>query len=62
MDGLPERALAGSWPPLSEEHVILDLGVVSLSPVLGIEITENNKLNKKSGALKGRLHGFHKGV
>ena len=29
----------GSWLPQSAEYVTLDLGVVSLNPVLGVEIT-----------------------
>ena len=29
----------GSWQFQSVEHVALDLGVMSLSPMLGIEIT-----------------------
>ena len=34
-----------------EEHVILDLGIVSSSPTLGVEITKKTKrLKKKWGA------------
>lgn len=32
----------------SEEHVTLDLGVVSLSPTLSVEITKKKTQNKKS--------------
>lgn len=32
---------------LSEEHVTLDLGVVSSRPMLGVEITYTNKTLKK---------------
>ena len=29
----------GTWPAQLEEHLTLDLGVVSLSPIVGIEST-----------------------
>ena len=31
--------LRGTWPALSVEPTTLDLGVLSLSPILGAEIT-----------------------
>lgn len=31
--------IRGTWLALLEEHVILDLGVLSLIPTLGVEIT-----------------------
>ena len=34
-----EIILWGAWLALLAEHVTLDLGVVSLSPTLGVEIT-----------------------
>ena len=34
----------GSWLAQSEEHATLDLGVMGLSPTLGVEITENKFL------------------
>ena len=37
----------GAWLAQLEEHVTLNLGVVSSSPTLGIEITKKIKLKKK---------------
>ena len=36
----------GTWRVQSVEHVTLDLGVVSSSPMLGVEITFKNRLKK----------------
>ena len=39
----------GPWLVQSEEHTALDLGVISLSPVLGVEITKKkNKIKVKN--------------
>ena len=32
-----------TWLAQSEKHATLDLGVVSSSPTLGVEVTKNNK-------------------
>ena len=39
-----ETALGGAWMSQSEEHGTRDLGVVSSSPALGVEIIKNSKL------------------
>ena len=33
----------GTWLAQLEEHVTLDLGVMSLSPAMGVKITKKNK-------------------
>jgi len=38
----------GAWQAQSVEHLTLDLGVVSLSPRVGVEITLKKKKKKKS--------------
>ena len=38
----------GAWPAQLEEHVALDLKVVSLSPMLDIEITKTRTKNNKN--------------
>jgi len=38
--------LRGAWLAQSEEHAILDLRVMSLSPTLGVEITKKKKQKK----------------
>ena len=51
---MEDTVYGSTWLALSEEHVTLDLGVVSLSPTLGVEITE--KKNKiKEDAVDGRV-------
>ena len=47
------RYLRGTWLAQSVEHVTLDLGVMSSSPTLGIEITFLKK--RKERDLKGNL-------
>ena len=39
--------IPGAWLAQSEEHLALDLRVVSLSPMLSIEITKINKPLRK---------------
>ena len=36
---LTQKQVSGHWLFQSVEHVILGLGVMSLSPILGVEIT-----------------------
>ena len=38
--------LQGAWPALSVEHVTLDPGAVSSSPMLGMEFPLNQYINK----------------
>ena len=38
---------SGAWLAQLVEHATLDLGVVSMSPTLGVEITKNQKLKIK---------------
>ena len=44
------KSLRGSWLAQSEEHATLDLGVVSSSPTLGIDVTKKMNLKKILGA------------
>ena len=45
-------AFRGAWLAQSEEHVkTLDLGVVSLSPMLGAELLKNKILKKKKACI-----------
>ena len=46
-----------AWLAQSEEHVTLDLGVMSLSPTLGIELTFKKK---KEGNETGRCFWTHR--
>ena len=48
----------GAWLAQSEERVTLNLGVVSLSPTLGVEITKknNNKLKKKENVIRKSIY------
>ena len=41
--------MGGVWLAQSEQHKTLDLGVMSLNPTLGVQITNTNKLKKKKG-------------
>ena len=38
---IKEKDFGGTWLTQSVEHVTLDLGVVSSSSMLGVEITQN---------------------
>ena len=44
----PKHIPWGAWVAQSEKHVILDLGVISSSPMSGVEITKKNKLKKRT--------------
>ena len=47
----------GTWLTQLEEHATLDLGVVSLSPMMGVEIFEikQTKNKTKQGCLAGSV-------
>ena len=57
----PKNGMRGTWLPCSEEHATLDLRVMNSSPMLGVEITETNKVLKKWNKIifKGRLYHSH---
>ena len=49
----------GPWLAQSVEHVTLDLGVMSLSTTLGVQITNKNKYSLKSVFKKLKYASCH---
>ena len=52
--------MRGIWLAQSEEHVTLDLGIVSLSHMLGIEIAQNKTKQNKNPPLQCVFKKYHK--
>ena len=48
--------MRGTWLAQLEEHAILDLGFMSSSPTVGVEITKNKLINKLKKTKQQQKH------